>query len=351
MCSVPACVVSRNTLGKWRQAALDLFHFPPSLPLSLHPCPAVQRDRWMAELDLEPHNKARVVVCSLHFRDGRPTKENPFPTELLGESREAPVYRGRRPEEEQGQDTRKVAQGVVQEVLELLLGEVEGRIDVLEQRKEEEMVREREKDVLRRREISAHRNIRYRQLKPTVKRRRKRVRMTKTNIVKTGGINKKPLKVRRGIKTGLQCRMCNTHFSFTRALYHHVTSTHCRAERELEPSKDEREQALASLYPAEHTAKRLDPKKKYVCAVCKSVCDLLGLFVHMKQVHHGLLCQYCLKLFKKVRDLEHHLVASHRLPSRYYSSLGQLREVSGCGATLACGECSVLLSLEQVGDV
>ena len=28
----------------------------------------VQRDRWMAELDLEPHNKARVVVCSLHFR-------------------------------------------------------------------------------------------------------------------------------------------------------------------------------------------------------------------------------------------------------------------------------------------
>ena len=28
----------------------------------------------------------------------------------------------------------------------------------------------------------------------------------------------------------------------------------------------------------------LDPKKKYVCAVCKSVCDLYGLFLHMKQV-------------------------------------------------------------------
>ena len=77
-------MVSRNTLGKWRQAALDLFQFPAGLALSLHPCPARQRDRWMAELDLEPHNKARVVVCSFHFRDGRPTNENPFQTELLG---------------------------------------------------------------------------------------------------------------------------------------------------------------------------------------------------------------------------------------------------------------------------
>ena len=28
--------------GKWRQAALELFQFPPSLPLSLHPCPPAQ---------------------------------------------------------------------------------------------------------------------------------------------------------------------------------------------------------------------------------------------------------------------------------------------------------------------
>ena len=62
---------------------------------------------------------------------------------------------------------------------------------------------------------------------------------------------------------------------------------------------------MAALYPPEHTVKRLDPKKKYVCAVCKSVCDLLGLFVHMKQVHYGLLCQYCLKLFKKVQIYTH----------------------------------------------
>ena len=100
--------------------------------------------------------------------------------------------------------------------------------------------------------------------------------------------------------------------------------------------------------PADQAARRLDPKKKYVCAVCKSVCDLLGLFVHMKQVHHGLLCQYCLKLFKKVRDLEHHLAASYRLPSRYYSRFGRLAEFSGREATLACGECSVLLSVQQV---
>lgn len=89
-------------------------------------------------------------------------------------------------------------------------------------------------------------------------------------------------------------------FGFTRALYHHVTRVHCRTARKLEFSEEERASALAALYPPEHTVKRLDPKKKYVCAVCKSVCDLLGLFVHMKQVHFGLLCQYCLKLFKKV---------------------------------------------------
>ena len=114
----------------------------------------------------------------------------------------------------------------------------------------------------------------------------------------------------------IKCRICdarlidNSHFSFTnscprfgftRALYHHVTRVHCRTARKLEFSEEERASALAALYPPEHTVKRLDPKKKYVCAVCKSVCDLLGLFVHMKQVHFGLLCQYCLKLFKKVR--------------------------------------------------
>ena len=37
------------------------------------------------------------------------------------------------------------------------------------------------------------------------------------------------------------------------------------------------------MYPKSR-AKPMNPKKKYVCAVCKSPCDLYGLFFHMKQV-------------------------------------------------------------------
>ena len=291
----------------------------------------------MAELDLDPHNKARVVVCSLHFRDGRPTRENPFPTELLGEvGREAPVYRGRRPEEEQGETGSRAAG----EALEAVMAAVNARIEGIEQRREEEAARERERDEARRREVAAHRNVRYHQLCPRGRRKRQ-----PAGVV-AAGVRKRP-RPRGRLKAGLVCRVCKAGFGFTRALYHHVTRVHCRAARELQFSGEERAAALATLYPREHTVRRLDPKKKYVCAVCKSVCDLLGLFVHMKQVHHGLLCQYCLKLFKKVGDLEHHLAAAHRLPTRYYSSFGQMTGASGGQVTLACGECSVLLSREQ----
>ena len=59
VCSVPGCVVSRATLAKWRQAAVETFLFPPALPLTLHSCPDWERDRWMAEIDLDPASRAR----------------------------------------------------------------------------------------------------------------------------------------------------------------------------------------------------------------------------------------------------------------------------------------------------
>ena len=40
---------------------------------------------------------------------------------------------------------------------------------------------------------------------------------------------------------------------------------------------------LNRLYPP-MTTKTMDPHKKYVCATCKSSYDLMGLFLHMKQV-------------------------------------------------------------------
>merc|ERR1719334_768727 len=103
------------------------------------------------------------------------------------------------------------------------------------------------------------------------------------------------------------------------------------------------------LYPT-NVIKQLDVKKKYVCAVCKSVCDLFGLFLHMKTVHHGLLCQYCLKLFKKVRDLENHLHSTHKVANRYYSNKEQLILASGDQFSLACGDCSAVVSLDQLDN-
>lgn len=79
-------MVSRNTLGKWRHAAVEQFLFPPRLPLTLHTCPDKDRDRWMAEIDLDPNSKAKIVVCSLHFRNGYPNEDFSYPTELLGET-------------------------------------------------------------------------------------------------------------------------------------------------------------------------------------------------------------------------------------------------------------------------
>ncbi len=50
-----------------------------------------------------------------------------------------------------------------------------------------------------------------------------------------------------------------------------MTGVHCPAV-ELHPAEEERAAAIASLNPADQAARRLDPKKKYVCAVCKSAC-------------------------------------------------------------------------------
>ena len=39
VCCVPQCIVSRNTLGKWRLAAMDLYKFPHQLPMTLYVSP------------------------------------------------------------------------------------------------------------------------------------------------------------------------------------------------------------------------------------------------------------------------------------------------------------------------
>ena len=152
MCSVPGCVVSRNTLGKWRQAAVEHFLFPPSLPLTLHLCPEQERDRWMAEIDLDPTSRAKVVVCSLHFRDGLPTPDNPFPTELLGEAAPAdgPTFRGQKPLAGGSFDladwSRMEARRCSRLVLDLVLDRMDAGIEAIEMEKAEELQQERERE-------------------------------------------------------------------------------------------------------------------------------------------------------------------------------------------------------------
>ena len=47
-CSVSHCTVSRNLLSRWRLAAIDMFKFPPHLPMNLHICPEAERDKWIS---------------------------------------------------------------------------------------------------------------------------------------------------------------------------------------------------------------------------------------------------------------------------------------------------------------
>ena len=117
--------------------------------------------------------REKTDLCS---RDGRPTKENPFPTELLGEvGKEAPCYRGRRPEEEGGRErtaqelARSIATTICGDMVNLVMVAVDTRIERIEERREAEEERMRERDEQRRRDIQAHRNVTYRQLFPLVR--------------------------------------------------------------------------------------------------------------------------------------------------------------------------------------
>ena len=47
-CSVPQCVVTRNTLSKWRIAAMELFEFPSHLPMTLYTCSESEKEKWIA---------------------------------------------------------------------------------------------------------------------------------------------------------------------------------------------------------------------------------------------------------------------------------------------------------------
>ena len=104
-CSVPHCLVARNYLPRWRHAAVRLFKYPAGLPFTLHaPRSPEERLAWMAEIDLDPSSDAKVVVCSLHFKEGRPTVDHPNPSQLLRETDEQETFDGSARVEEEEED-------------------------------------------------------------------------------------------------------------------------------------------------------------------------------------------------------------------------------------------------------
>ena len=108
-------------------------------------------------------------------------------------------------------------------------------------------------------------------------------------------------------------------------------------------TEEEKARCHGALYAPQPT-RPMNARKKYVCAVCKSVCDLHGLFLHMKQVHKGLLCQYCLKLFKKVGDLEGHMRSTHMVSQRYFPSVVMFNLGMGERAvSLVCSNCNAVV--------
>ncbi len=93
--------------------------FPKSLPVCLHaPADPDERLRWMAEIDLDPASDAKIVVCSAHFVDGRPTPgRNPNPSLMLREGEGRETFEVKTEEQKETKATKKEATAFVQIVM------------------------------------------------------------------------------------------------------------------------------------------------------------------------------------------------------------------------------------------
>jgi hypothetical protein len=71
----------------------------------------------------------------------------------------------------------------------------------------------------------------------------------------------------------------------------------------------------------------------------------------MKQVHKGLLCQYCLKLFKRVVDLDQHMKAAHKVTRSYFPTVSAFQSGSGLNrenSALVCATCSAMVRIADL---
>lgn len=319
---------------------MDMFKFPPTLPMMLHPCPQAERPNWIAELDLDPNMNGKISVCSLHFKEGRPTEKHPFPTELLRDTKQHPGYF-------KGQ---KINKSVPEDVYDGKFIQI-----VLKKRGKKR---------------------RNQRAKLGRKPKKDPLRSKSQKLLKRSILN--------GLGSKRWCNQCHLKYDRFRQFYNHFLVCHrpqrasssmslssgnseetgskveekqTEATCKMKPAvvepvlvtKEEEKRLLNMLYPLQE-ARTVDPKKKYVCAVCKSVCDLLGLFTHMKEVHQGVLCQYCLKLFKKVGDLELHLKNMHKVRSRFFHSAQEFLDKANPAFSIICSVCSKMVKAKDLAS-
>ena len=76
-----------------------------------------------------------------------------------------------------------------------------------------------------------------------------------------------------------------------------------------------------------------------MCSVLKNnqICNLFF------QTHGGLLCQFCLKLFKKVGEIEVHLKKVHRVSRWYFPSAKMFTAYAGHAYSFICSICNVVM--------
>nr|XP_040572394.1 LOW QUALITY PROTEIN: uncharacterized protein LOC121121511 [Lepeophtheirus salmonis] len=356
ICSVPHCNVSRNTLSKWRLAAMDLFGFPDNIPMTMYACPEADRDQWIAELDLDPSIQGKITVCSLHFREGFPTDDFPYPTELLSETNYETTFQGTKTSSwRQGVDYKKSNEDFISDILDDIL------INVDKKAKENEDIRSQHLAFTRlTNSRSWKKKFSYKRLslwKPS--------RITKDlSSLRNQPYYKKLIRYYCKRKRYGYCRFCKMRLNDSKEIFEHIRIQHFGLTSRLNNSCDidakssslpidvelsdiETKMYLNKLYPKQDVPTK-NPKKKYVCGVCQSQFDLHGIFVHMKQVHKGMLCQYCLKLFMEVNELEAHLKRDHKVHSRYYHSFDKFEEISGSRYNFVCGQCNKMVRFSDL---
>ena len=231
VCSVPHCLVTRNFLPRWRLAAMDLFRFPPDIPMTLHICPEADRGRWIAEMDIDPNTNSKISVCSLHFKEGFPTEEFPLPSEFLSDKIEGkPLFSGANAAITDNDKT-TVTEDSDSDFDNVKFTRLSAKIEKIREKRRLLMLARRAK-----------------------RKRRRWIASADANDKKSSALRRKKLALDGVCGSRLQCRFCSFKVVGTKAYFHHVRKVHlgrlCNInDNNKVPEKKNEESALKDQTP------------------------------------------------------------------------------------------------------